>query len=427
MTSRRFWQWTAVAAAVGLLLRVAWVLWVAREPTGLVDPVRYLNYAREIADGRGMTEPFTGDPTAYYPPGYPWFLGIVAWLSSPFTDNIVAVATLVQAALGAATVVLGAMAGRALAGTRAGVAAAIGLALYPNLIFHTGALLGETLHNFLFLAFVVALLLRPWSAEVDGWRRALACGVLLGLAVMVRPISLAMVPVVVGYWWLMVADRRRVLRWSLVLLAGVAACILPWTVRNAVRLQAFVPISTNTGDNFCIGHADGADGSFRLRTDCDVPYPFSDGLATELKADKEKLRIGLRGMVDNADREPWLLWKRFYFTYVHSGDHDGVVAVESYRLDWWMDRGTESTLMRVGDIGYWILCVGGLVGSVAILYRRRPGQMAVLGFTIMMGAVPLAFFGDSRFKVPVIPLMILVAAVAFSGQVAPTASDDDEH
>ena len=29
----------------------------------------------------------TGDPTAYYPPGYPWFLGIVTWVSSPLTEE----------------------------------------------------------------------------------------------------------------------------------------------------------------------------------------------------------------------------------------------------------------------------------------------------------------------------------------------------
>ena len=40
----------------------------------------------------------TGDPTAYYPPGYPWFLGIVTWLSSPFTDEPWLAAGLLQAA-----------------------------------------------------------------------------------------------------------------------------------------------------------------------------------------------------------------------------------------------------------------------------------------------------------------------------------------
>ena len=370
MTARRYWTFVGSAAAVGLVLRVAWVLWAARNPTGLVDPVRYLGYAREIGAGRGMTEPFTGAATAYYPPGYPWFLGIIEWISSPFTADLVGVVTLVQAVLGAATVVLGAIVGRSVAGERAGIAAALGLALYPNLIFHTGAILGETLYNFLFLAFAAALLARPWVAG-ESLRRAVACGGLLGLAVMVRPISLAVVPVVVLLWWATSRDRRTVLRWSAALLVGVAACILPWTVRNALRLGAFVPISTNTGDNFCIGHADGADGSFKVLDACAVPYPFSDGIESELKSDDEKLRIGIEGMIDNADREPWLLWRRFWFTFVRDGDHDGVIAVESYRLDWWMDHGTEASLMRLADRAYWLVCAAGVAG-IAMAVRRRP-------------------------------------------------------
>ena len=196
MTPRRYRTLLAVVAVAALALRVAWVLWATREPQGIFyDPARYLGYARQIADGHGMVESLTGDPTAYYPPGYPWFLGIVTWLSSPFTDEPWLAAGLLQALLGAATVLLVASVTRKLAGPVAALIAAVVYALYPNLIFHTGALLGETLYNFLFLAFLALLLSRPWTVSFGTWR-VFGCGVLLGLAVMVRPISLAVIPVV---------------------------------------------------------------------------------------------------------------------------------------------------------------------------------------------------------------------------------------
>src|SRR5262249_26241445 len=148
VTTRRFWTFVSAPALVGLVLRVAWVIWVTHHPpASLYDPARYVGYAAEIRSGHGMIEPLSGHPTAYYPPGYPWFLGIVAWLAQPFTHDIPLAGGLVQAMLGAATAVLGALVARRLAGARAGVAAAVVLALYPNLIFHTGALLGETLYN----------------------------------------------------------------------------------------------------------------------------------------------------------------------------------------------------------------------------------------------------------------------------------------
>ena len=109
-----------------------------------------------------MIEPWSGYPTAYYPPGYPWFLGVVTWLSRPFTDAEWMVAAMVQAGLGAATVVLGALVARRLAGPVAGMAAAVGLAAYPNLVLHTGALLGETLYIALFMAFCVVCLGSRW-------------------------------------------------------------------------------------------------------------------------------------------------------------------------------------------------------------------------------------------------------------------------
>jgi 4-amino-4-deoxy-L-arabinose transferase-like glycosyltransferase len=213
------------------------------------------------------------------------------------------------------------------------VAAAVGLALYPNLVFHTGALLGETLYNSLFLAFLAVAVSGAWAARPAGdvvadpddgdvvgaarcaraplLGRALACCVLLGLAIMVRPISLAVVPVVLACWWLARRDLRTVARWSAALLVGVAACVLPWTVRNAVRLHAFVPISTNTGDNLCIGHAEGANGAFVALDACRTTYRFLDGLPAELGSDKAKTRIALKAIREHPGREPWLTWRRF--------------------------------------------------------------------------------------------------------------------
>lgn len=405
----RRWWWVGAAAVVGLVLRVAWVVWVAREPQELFDPVRYLGYARNIADGKGMTDQFWGYPTAYYPPGYPWFLGVVVWMSRPFTDDAPLVAGLVQAVLGAGTAVLGAIVARRLAGMRAAIVAAWGLALYPNLIFHTGALLGETLYNALFLGFCVVLLGVRTGTPVT-WHRAAASGLLLGLAVMVRPISLAVVPVVIAYWWWSTHDRRLVLRTSAALLAMVLACIVPWTIRNAIRMDAFIPISTNTGDNLCMGHAPGANGSFSARETCNTDVSLRDGPAGEVAADEEKLDIALRGIRADPGREPWLLWRRAYFTWVRDGDHDGLIAVQSYRRDRWIALPTEARLLRIADLAYWLVAATGLVGMVQLVRRRRPEGWYVAGAAVMTALVPLAFFGDSRFKVPVIPLLIVMGA-----------------
>ena len=420
MTDRRYRRLVAVVVVVGLAIRIAWVLWATRQPSTagnamFLDPARYLGYAREIAAGRGMTEPLTQAPTAYYPPGYPWFLGIITWASKPFTDEPWLVAGLVQAVLGAVSIGLVGFVAKRLAGPVAGLVAAVVFALYPNLVFHTGALLGETLYNALFLAFLALLLSRPWNAEF-GTARILGCGVLLGLAVMVRPISLAVIPVVVLCWLWSRKDYRVTFRFTVVLLIGVVGCIVPWTIRNEIRLDALVPISTNTGDNLCMGHADGATGAFQPVEACQTDYEFLDGVPAELGSDKEKQRIAFRGMVDNIDREPWLLWRRTYFMWIRDGDHDGLFAVQSYRQDRWIDLDTEAHLIWIADRYYWLVVAAGLVGLVQLARRKEPEAFLLVGSTIMTAAVPLMFFGDQRFKVPVIPLLIIAGACLADGR-----------
>jgi hypothetical protein len=197
---------------------------------------------------------------------------------------------------------------------------------------------------------------------------------------------------------------------------GVVACIVPWTVRNELRLHALVPISTNTGDNLCMGHADGATGAFNALEACEVPYPFLDGMSSELKSDKEKQRIAIRGAVDNIDREPWLLWRRTYYTWVRDGDHDALFAVQSYRQDRWMSETTEARLIWIADRFYWLVVAAGLVGLVQLARRREPQALVLVGATAMTALVPLLFFGDQRFKVPVLPLLIIAAACLADGR-----------
>src|SRR5690606_29518134 len=109
-------------------------------------------------------------------------------------------------------------------------------------------------------------------------------GVLLGSALLVRPVTAAIFPVVVLGWWLARRDLRSVARSSAVLMAGVLLCVAPWIVRNAIRMDGFVPMSTNTGDNLCIGYEPGAKGAFAFTPNCAIGDPFQ-GPASEIAAD----------------------------------------------------------------------------------------------------------------------------------------------
>lgn len=75
-----------------------------------------------------------------------------------------------------------------------------------------------------------------------------------------------------------------------------------------------------------------------------------------------------------------------------------------------MSTATEARLLWVADRSYWLVVAAGLVGLVQLARRREATSFVVVGSTVMTAAVPLLFFGDQRFKVPVIPLLIICAA-----------------
>ncbi len=92
-------------------------------------------------------------------------------------------------------------------------------------------------------------------------------GLLLGLSIEIRPIALLVVPMVLIVLWRAGGMRVALERFALVV-AVVIAVMIPWTVRNAVVMKAFLPIGTTTGDNLCIGNFPGAQGHFAFPDYC---------------------------------------------------------------------------------------------------------------------------------------------------------------
>jgi hypothetical protein len=194
-----------------------------------------------------------------------------------------------------------------------------------------------------------------------------------------------------------------------------------WTVRNAVEMGAFVPISTNSGDNLCMAYAPQANGAFGAGSDCATPS-WSDnelgGAAGEVRHDSILRHRAWHYATGHLNRLPWLTWRRIDVTY--SSDHDGLIAVQSYLSDRWMPAGTYSALVKVADISYVVLGLLGLAGLVVLVWSRRGppfDRWVFLWSVIITAAVPLVFFGDPRFKVPVMPLLAVAAGIAVAAAV----------
>ena len=411
-------RWLTAILILATLLRVVWVLYAAREPQGIHDPIFYLGYADAISEGRGYALP--DGATAYYPIGYPAALAAVFALVkyTPIPENLVLANAFFQVFLGVATVAFVYEIARRLFDPLVGLLAALWLALFPNLIYHSATFLTETLFIFLIMLSLLVLLSTSWREKRLGWLRLTLFAVLVALSALVRPVSLLFLPILPLVWLVAGFEWRRTLAYTGIVFGVTAAVLTPWAVRNFVVMDAPIIIATNVGDNLCIGHFDGATGTFALPAVCGLnPGPAADsyeGLdrpTFETRRNSDNTRRALTFARANLVTELKLLSRKAFYTW--ESDHDGLVATESYFDDLYLDPVLRTRLSRLADIYFFItISIGGL-GLVAYVLPPRDGRRLFFLLALLaLAGVPLLFFGDSRFHVPVLPLLVVGAAWA---------------
>ena len=411
--SRRERRSLLVIVLLATALRLAWVLYAAREPRGFHDPTLYEVFAARIADGHGYTAA-NGEATAYYPVGYVGALGALVWSVglTPIPENVSMTAAVFNLVLGVATVALTFEVGRRLFDNRIGLVSAAIVAIWPNLIFHTAVILTETLFIFLVLAAVLLLVALSASTERIGWRRLAVFGIMLALSALVRPISLMFLPVL--FVVLVVADVgwRHAIGYVGIAALALALVMAPWAIRNARETDSFVPISTNLGDNLCMSRHAGATGEFQSSSACTVR---AKGLKTpqyEVEVNNTNIRRAVRFVKGHPLTEAKLVFLRGYHTV--KNDHDGLLASESYGANPFVPSALRRVLEIVADAYFFVALVLGLLAVPAFVGRHRPWRLFFLLAAAAFAVQPLIFFGDPRFHVPVLPFVAVLAAVALT-------------
>ena len=403
-------RWLLVIVLVATALRLAWVLYAAREPRGLHDPSLYEVYAARIADGHGYTAA-DGQATTYYPVGYVGALGAVVWLVrlAPFPDNLPLTAGLFNLVLGVGTVALTFEIGRRLFDNRVGLVAAGVVALWPNLIFHTAVILTETLFVFLVMAAVLLIVASPASSQRIGWRRLGAFGAVLALSALVRPISVTFLPVLVIVLVVAGAGWRTAIGSLGIATLAFGLVLVPWTLRNLRETGSFVPISTNLGDNLCMSRHPGADGGFQADLACIVRTKTSTLAEREIEVNDTNTRRAARFVREHPASEVKLVFLRAYHTV--ENDHDGLLASEAYGSNRYIPSILRRALEIIADAFFFVALALSVLGVPAFIGRRRPWHLFFWLSALALAVQPLIFFGDPRFHVPVLPFLAVFAAV----------------
>jgi 4-amino-4-deoxy-L-arabinose transferase-like glycosyltransferase len=392
-----------VIFSLALAARVTWGVYADRQPKGLNDPWMYDYFADRIARGLGYTSS-DGVPTAYYPVGYPATLGALYAL----VGSKVLAAKILNAFLGAATVCVTYRLAVSLLGFRIALVSGLLLALFPSQVYYSGTLLSEPLFTFLFMFGLLLATSGGWRAEGMTLRHALGLGILMGAAALVRGITMG-IPVV-----MLIASRalfssfRRALACAAVVAAGIVLFVLPWSVRSSLALGTPVLISTNVGDDLCIGNQPNSTGRFLLSGPCFEGYEGLDRKTLEVERNRDDRGRALKFMVTSPLSEGKLVLRKAY--YLMYTDDDGIWAIESWGNDPFIELNLRDYLRTAANAYYFAALAFALVG-VVLWIRRRDRRLIFL--LLMLGYVlliPLIFFGDPRFHFPAIPIISMLAA-----------------
>lgn len=401
-SSRERWL-LAGAIVVGLAVRIGYALATRHYPLA-GDQVEYDAEGWLIAQGHPF---WTRVPYgvlhagAWKAPGYPAWVGL--WYAllghHPFAVRIA------QVPLGAVTIALSWLLARRLFGSRVAAAAAFLVALYPLAWQYEELLYSESLATPLTIAVLLVIFTRAPSP-----RRAILCGVLVGVSSLIRPSSEFLLLGALVAWSVATGWRRGI---GLTVVTAVVAVLVvaPWTVRNAIVLHGFVPISLQDAALY---------GTFNAQAAHDPVWPYAwrpnpPEVANLLNPTHPLTDIEFRARLIHLgtsyiSAHPGSLLEAFFWNGL-SRLWD--IRRRSRSLTEVRFEGRSRLVTNLGLDAYWVLLPLALIG----LWRTRRRRMLVLGVLAMALGASIVFTTDSgtRYRAPLEPLIAVLACAGALG------------
>ncbi len=259
----------AAVLLIGLALRVSYLREHVCSPDfslPQVDAGYYDYWARAMVTGdwtvpknlSNLPDPEIRTKPYFHPPGYAFYLtGVYGLAGGSYLAP-----RLAQMALGLVNCLLAYLLGRRAFSRTVGLRAALLMAVYWTFIFFEGELLSPTLLNTLGL--LLLYLLSRWT-DRPTLRWALAAAIVFGLYAVTRANVLLFGPAVV-LWAFWLARRRGEMR-SFARTAGgfclgALLTIAPVTIRNYLAGDDFVLISSNGGISLYVGNNPTSTGTY---------------------------------------------------------------------------------------------------------------------------------------------------------------------
>lgn len=401
-----------------LVLRLVYAIGVHGNDLPAGDGFYFHEQGRAIAQGDGFISPigwvYAGVKVqaAHHPPLYSLFLAIpsVLGFDSPLAHRVV------SCFAGAATVALVGLFVRRLAaapgppvdgaGERAGLIAAVLVAIYPIIWVNEGLVLSEPLYGIT----IVAVLFAAYRAyEEPGLRRGAWLGAAVGLAALTRVeasnllflLVLPMAVVLKGVVW-----RQRV---AFVLAAGVAYALVisPWVAFNMARFEQPVMLSYGAAGVLPQANCDETyDGPLLGYWSGSCAFPSADEIPELAKRNPDFEVVVQQGLDYLGDGDESVA--------ANEGLHKGLEYIESRP-----GRAVVVAAARVGRI--WGVYRPGQSVTLDTVVERRGRTVSTIGLIMYYEMLALGVAGLvvlRRRGVPILPFLSLALLVTMTATVA---------
>ena len=377
------------------------LIWILSTPDVLVsDSGWYCNAAHLLAsEGRYADEDDQNKATAYLPIGYPLFLSMIFRLTgqSHFMGKFG------QVILSLLLAYLGYRMSLKLGTRKSANLVLILTAFFPSQIFFTRLFLSEILFTFFFMLFLYLLLLLDEVKKK--FILLLIAGILLGMATLTRTLTLLFPLVVLIYFIRLKQSSTKAIGRVVLIIIGMLLLLSPWMIRNK-KIMSYGVISTNGGIDLWVGNNPFANGSFNWPS----VTPF-DTSSDEKSADKLGFKLGIEYIKDDPFRFILRGIKKEIFLF----------AGDLYPLYWDLIRTAGSrelspylALALISQIYYSLIFLLFLLGIFIYLFKKPAFDLrwSLLFYTLVYWCgVHFIFFGEDRFHFPIIPIIVMFAAV----------------
>jgi 4-amino-4-deoxy-L-arabinose transferase-like glycosyltransferase len=330
------------------------------------------------------------------PPGYPTFIAAVYALAG---SSLVAL-RLVEALLATAAVALAGWAGARWFGSLAGWTAALLMALHPILAMLPATQFSESL--------LALVLVCAFAATCEAWRRGgaarwAAAGALFGLAALVRPNAVLVLPgLAVGLLLALRRDRRPWLVPGAAAATALLLVIAPWIVRCHRVHGEWYFVATGGGRQFFLGNSERATGS---TTDVIHYRPEEQAALAALPNDMARERWHYRVSLEAVRRDPGRA-ARLYALKVRN-----LFAL-------WPETVTQTFLNLGTRWSQGVASVLLFAGALLALLRLRdtPALWPLLGAVVSFALAQAVFHSVLRYRMAIEPCLLWMAGAGWAGR-----------